>query len=502
MSGVRNSFENLLKRKNIRNSVNAYNPSAISAAQMYKNAAESGHIEAQYAYGKCCYDGVGVEQNFEEAVKWLNIAAENGNKNALVVLAHCYMLGNGVKEDPYKAASLYEKSALAGNAEAQLYWGVCLREGVGVESDLSEAFRFISASANQNNMQAIAVLGDCYLTGVGVQKNYTEGFRLVNIAANNNIAEAQGSIGYSYYVGRGVSVDYRQAVAWWEKAANNGDIISMNNLGHCYVEGIGVSQNVEMGIQWLEKAAKSDYFDAIWELGCIYTNPRIYGIQNKENEGVAYLNLLDQNDFKAAGYALAAHYLRNNDSNLGIYYLERSANLGYDEAQIKLGEFYAEGNFVSKDDSKAFYWFLKACYQGNSIGKLRVGLCYVFGTGCTKDEKMGTKYISDAALLDNLAEAKYSLAHLYYYGTGVEENKEYALMLFKQAAAQGYEDAKEAVEKIESGKSLEENSKKNNSTWGTIKLVLLIGGVILACMSLPPLVLLAIGYIVYKLEDD
>ena len=43
-----------------------------------KKRAEAGDAKAQYILG-CCY---GVEQNFEEAVKWYRLAAEQGDIDA------------------------------------------------------------------------------------------------------------------------------------------------------------------------------------------------------------------------------------------------------------------------------------------------------------------------------------------------------------------------------------------------------------------------------------
>ena len=41
------------------------------AVKCYLRAAEEGHVGAQYALGICYGGGFGVEQNFEEAAKWL-----------------------------------------------------------------------------------------------------------------------------------------------------------------------------------------------------------------------------------------------------------------------------------------------------------------------------------------------------------------------------------------------------------------------------------------------
>ena len=43
--------------------------------QWYLKAGNSGNAEAQYKLGKAYKEGIGVEQNDEEARKWFNLAA-------------------------------------------------------------------------------------------------------------------------------------------------------------------------------------------------------------------------------------------------------------------------------------------------------------------------------------------------------------------------------------------------------------------------------------------
>jgi TPR repeat protein len=48
----------------------------------YSKAAETGHPVAQYDLGVCYYNGKGVPQSRDEAVKWWRVAAQQGNENA------------------------------------------------------------------------------------------------------------------------------------------------------------------------------------------------------------------------------------------------------------------------------------------------------------------------------------------------------------------------------------------------------------------------------------
>ena len=56
------------------------------------------------------YYGIGVEQNYAEAVKWYREAAMQGNSYAQNGLANCYYYGYGVERDMDKAYELMKNS--------------------------------------------------------------------------------------------------------------------------------------------------------------------------------------------------------------------------------------------------------------------------------------------------------------------------------------------------------------------------------------------------------
>ena len=53
------------------------------AVKWYTKAAEQGHADAQHDLGNMYYDGTGVAQDYKSAHMWYNIAAANGNSNAV-----------------------------------------------------------------------------------------------------------------------------------------------------------------------------------------------------------------------------------------------------------------------------------------------------------------------------------------------------------------------------------------------------------------------------------
>ena len=66
-------------------------------------SARIGMPEAQYEVGLMYANGVGVEQDFEQALHWIRQAAERGLSAAQYLLATRYAAGAGIERVDYKA---------------------------------------------------------------------------------------------------------------------------------------------------------------------------------------------------------------------------------------------------------------------------------------------------------------------------------------------------------------------------------------------------------------
>ena len=68
--------------------------------------------------GRCYRDGVGVEQDYEQAVAWFRRTADLGNAEAMLTLGHFNEHGRGVGRDPTEARHLYARAIVQGNPAA------------------------------------------------------------------------------------------------------------------------------------------------------------------------------------------------------------------------------------------------------------------------------------------------------------------------------------------------------------------------------------------------
>ena len=68
--------------------------SYTEAFELFRDAAEKGHVGAQDSLGLAYAMGRGVEQSYTEAFKWFRAAAEKGDANAQYNLGLLYFKGS------------------------------------------------------------------------------------------------------------------------------------------------------------------------------------------------------------------------------------------------------------------------------------------------------------------------------------------------------------------------------------------------------------------------
>lgn len=156
------------------------------------------HANVEALLGDMYLKGDGIEQNYDEALRYLSLAAEVGNTVAQANLAYMYAKGIGVTQDYNKAIEWGMKSAMQGNAESQWSLGGVYERGEGVEQDFNKAVEWYKKAAMQG------------------------------------YAPAQNELGIAYELGRGVKQDYNKAIEWYQRAAAQGFQIAQQNLERFY----------------------------------------------------------------------------------------------------------------------------------------------------------------------------------------------------------------------------------------------------------------------------
>lgn len=288
-------------------------------ANDFRAKANNGDAYAQYALGVCYANGIGVSQDYSQAVYWFKKSSEQGNADAQRNLGICYKKGIGVSQDYSQAVHWLKKSAEQGNAQAQANLGCCYTDGTGVSQDYSQAAYWLKKSAEQGNADAQVLLGNCYEEGKGVPLDYSQFVYWYKKAAEQGNANAQVILGTCYKNGKGVTQDYSQAVYWYKEAAEQGNVNAYANIGALYLEGKGISKNATEAQQWFLKAAEKNDLFSLHKLGEM----------NMNGLGIP------------------------QDVTKGLYYYQKASDLGSDVATIELAKQYAYGVHVKQDIDKA-----------------------------------------------------------------------------------------------------------------------------------------------------
>ena len=84
------------------------------AAYWYEKAAALGHTRAQWLLGVCYLEGIGVDQNSEQAEFWLLKSADSGNADGQFTLGGYYFM----KPDIVKTEYWVKKAASQGHEDA------------------------------------------------------------------------------------------------------------------------------------------------------------------------------------------------------------------------------------------------------------------------------------------------------------------------------------------------------------------------------------------------
>jgi TPR repeat protein len=317
----------------------------LGVKQDYKEAllwhhkgVENGTAWSMYKMGEMYFNGHGVERDYTKAVEWFRKGAEAGDIGAMDWLGRMYQYGNGIRQNYDEAIKWYGKSAVAGNASGMNNLGWMYHSGYGVKQDYLEAIKWYRIAAETGNAWSMYEMGEMYYNGYGVKRNYAKAVEWYQEGAENDDDSAMNSLGWMYEKGYGVKQDYVLAARWYQKGVEKDNAAAMSNLGSLYYSGKGVKQDYSKAIEWYRKAVKAGSVIANSNLGWMYQN----------------------------GYGVKQNYAE------AITCYHKGADAGNGTAMYYLGQMYENGYGVEKSRDQAMDWYRKATDKGNKGAKERL----------------------------------------------------------------------------------------------------------------------------------
>ena len=121
---------------------------------------------AQCNLGWCYQDGVGVVNDYKEAVRLFSLAAQQGHSDAQYNLGLCYQNGIGVVKDYKEAVRLFSLAAQQGDSGAQYNLGLLLSKWCWSCERLTKKLFIFSLLLLNKVIMMHSIILDCVITMV------------------------------------------------------------------------------------------------------------------------------------------------------------------------------------------------------------------------------------------------------------------------------------------------------------------------------------------------
>jgi len=163
-------------------------PDPVRAADLYKRAAEKGHVLAGLRYGLALSEGIGIKRDIAAAQKWLVQARENGVPEAALAMGDMVARTPASRDKAANertvqtAVSWYEAAAQGGVPSAQFKLANAYFAGVGMPRDPAQALQWYSRAAAQGLPQAQHALGIMLIGGVTGAADPVQGYKWLLLA--------------------------------------------------------------------------------------------------------------------------------------------------------------------------------------------------------------------------------------------------------------------------------------------------------------------------------
>ncbi len=245
--------------------------------------------------------------------------------------------------------------------------------------------------------------------------------------------------GLSYSFVNVTRPDGEKALDFFTESGEAGYGSAYYMVGQMCLQGVGVAKN---------RSRAREYFNLALERG----SPKgYYGLAaldfDETKAKKLYVSAYDgifaeARDGDIVSMCLVAEYFYRGlgvverDADASFMWMKKSADLGYADAQMRLGRFRQIGVGCEIDQTKAYGLFCSAAAQGNAEAVYFKAVCLRDGAGCAADHLEAVKLFTLAADRGN-PNAEYCLGDYYLTGKYLPVDHAKAYELFSLAAEKG-----------------------------------------------------------------
>lgn len=405
-------------------------------------------------------------------IGYLDQAIALGSSEAMIEKALYLVSIDNNSSSIEQVKQLLQESMDLDNPRAFYQMALFHHEGVFQEdSDLSKALMYFEQAASRKVQYAIEFAGDYHMQGRGTPVNldkarsyfesavalFDSSFAKVELANLLLITQpkqdvfdraitllksafSEGSVYAAYHLGviyqeqEYTDIDLIQSRKYLQIASDNNLPEALYALACLNLYDDQENLNIRLGMKQLHQALDLGFYKASVELATIYEQGYL-SVDSNIALALEYMIIGAQNDIDYAQYKAGYYLLYGYDDVVGnpeqgLYWLEKACKQENPFAMLALGDYYLYGP-VAEDSPKAYNYF-KMALELDFVTE-GIGVCYQFGLGCDKDEKLAFNYYQQASEINNTL-AILRLGQAYYFGIGCEQDKEKAFFYLEQAS--------------------------------------------------------------------
>ena len=236
------------------------------AFPLYLQAANQGHMMAQYSLGLMYQKGNGVPKNQQQAFYWFKKASQQDYVWAQNILGEMYLKGEGTTKDLNKAVYWIKKSAEKNHLWSQYNLAKMYLKGEGVNKDAQQAVYWYRQAAKQGDAWSQLALANHYKSGNGTTQDYEQALYWYQKSADQSNHFSQFSLAELYFKGHGTTKNHKIARRYFTLSAEQGNKWAQYALANMYRHGQGGVRNMKSAKHWYKMAAQQGLAKAISQL--------------------------------------------------------------------------------------------------------------------------------------------------------------------------------------------------------------------------------------------
>ena len=291
---------------------------------------------------------------------------------------------------------------------------------------LDEAFELFKKLAEDGNGRAMYFLGEFYSQPYGKIKKDNEKAKEWRIKGKE-AGDILAALNVAYSLPEDSDERNRICFELFKdilKLAETGDIFAQNELANLYLYGDGIEEDEEEGVKWLKRSADAGHWISIMDLADCYSDG--IGVSQDKLKAIDLYKRVYELGSGEAANRIGVIYHNQNNSEEAVKWYKKVYELGGSasgEAANRIGLIYDNQN----NSEEAVKWYRKGFDKGYDWSGYNLALSYSNGTGVPQDKQKALELYKEVYDLENSASGSSAnaIGNVYFRQNDYEESIEW-----------------------------------------------------------------------------